>query len=75
MEKLSTVAEWRKVTFLGCIHGRIWALDTHEETWAKKVGSLKKFDWTHVNKPLVKELICSFSYDNQYVKLEDDKLT
>ncbi len=30
----------------------------------------KKFDWTHINEPLVKELICNFNYDNQYVKLE-----
>jgi len=46
VEKLSVVAELRKVTFLGCTHGSIWVLDTQEETWAKKVGlvSLEKFD-------------------------------
>jgi hypothetical protein len=65
------MVELGKVTFLGCIHVSIWALDTHEGTWAKKVGLalLKKLDWTHINKSLVKELICSFNYDDQYVKL------
>ncbi len=58
--------------FLGCTHDNIWTLDTQEEPWAKKTSfaSLKNFDWTHINEPLVKELICSFDYDNQYVKLE-----
>jgi hypothetical protein len=27
-----------KVIFLGCIHANIWALDTQEGAWAKKVG-------------------------------------
>jgi hypothetical protein len=40
------VVELRKVIFLGCTHVSIWALDTQEGTWAKKVGlaSLKKLD-------------------------------
>ncbi len=60
------MVELGKVTFLGCICGNIWALDIHKEAWAKKVGlaPLKKFDWIHINEPLVKELICSFNYDN-----------
>jgi hypothetical protein len=72
MEKLLIVAELGKVTFLECIHGNIWALDTQEEAWAKKASlvSLKKFDWIHINEPLVKELICNFNYDNRYIKLE-----
>ncbi len=46
VEKLSTMVELRKIVFLGGTHGNMWALDTQEETWAKKVGlvSLKKFD-------------------------------
>jgi hypothetical protein len=58
--------ELGKATNLGCIHGNIWALDTQEGSWAKKVGlaSLKKFNWTHINKPLTKELTCSFNYDD-----------
>jgi hypothetical protein len=35
VEKLLIVAKLGKVTFLGCTHGSIWALDTHEEAWAK----------------------------------------
>lgn len=72
MEKLLTMVKLRRVTFLGCIHGSIQALDIQKEAWAKKVGLalLKKFNWIHINKPLEKELICSFNYDNQYVKLE-----
>jgi hypothetical protein len=34
----------------------------------------KKFNWTHINEPLVKELICSFNCDNQYVKLERQQI-
>jgi hypothetical protein len=34
VEKLPTMVELKKVTFLGCTHGSIWALDTQEETWA-----------------------------------------
>jgi hypothetical protein len=66
MEKMSIVAKLEKVTFLGCTRDNIWALDIHEETWAKKssLASLKKFDWTHINEPLVKELLCNFDYDN-----------
>jgi len=66
------MAKLGKVTFLGCTHVSIWALNIQEGTWAKKVGlaSLKKLDWTHINEPLVKELICSFNYDDQYVKLQ-----
>jgi hypothetical protein len=66
------VAELGKVTFLGCTHANIWALDTQEGACVKKVGlaSLKKLDWIHINEPLVKELICSFNDDNQYVKLQ-----
>jgi hypothetical protein len=47
-------------------------VDTQEGAWAKEVGleSLKKLDWTHINEPLVKELIFSFNYDDQYVKLQ-----
>jgi hypothetical protein len=65
------MAKLGKMIFLGCIHNSIWALDIREETWAKKVGlaSLNKFNWTHINKPLVKELICIFDYDNKCVKL------
>lgn len=42
----------------------------------KKVGLvlLKKFDQIHINEPLIKELICSFDYDNQYVKLEKQQI-
>ncbi len=60
------VAELGKVTFLGCTHVSIWALDAQEGAWAKKAGlaSLKKLDWTHINEPLAKELICNFNYDN-----------
>jgi hypothetical protein len=60
------VVELRNVTFLGCIHVNISALDTQEGAWAKEVGleSLKKLDWTHINEPLVKELICNFNYDD-----------
>jgi hypothetical protein len=48
MQKMPIVAKLRKVTFLGCTHDNIWALDTQEETWAKKSSlvSLKKFDST-----------------------------
>jgi hypothetical protein len=70
------VVELGKVTFLGCIYNSIWALDTQEGAWAKKVGlaSLKKFNWTHINKPLAKELICSFNYDDQYAKLQRQQI-
>jgi hypothetical protein len=46
MEKMLIVAKLKKVTFLGCTHDNIWALDTQEEMWAKKssLASLKKFD-------------------------------
>jgi hypothetical protein len=66
------VAKLGKVIFLGCTHIIIWALDIQEGAWAKKVGLalLKKIDWTHINEPLAKELICSFNFDNQYVKLQ-----
>jgi hypothetical protein len=66
------VVELGKVTILGCIHGSIWALDIHKEAWAKKVGVvlLKKLNLIHINALLMKELICNFNYDNQYVKLE-----
>ncbi len=72
MEKLPIVAELGKLTFLRCTNGTIWALDIQEEEWAKKAGlvSLEKFDWTHINEPLMKELICNFNYENWYVKLE-----
>jgi len=70
------MAELGKVTLLGCIHANIWALNTQEGAWAKKVGlaSLKKLDWTHINEPLVKKLICSFNYDDQYVKLQGQQI-
>jgi hypothetical protein len=57
VEKLPIVAELGKL---------------NEEEWAKKAGlvSLEKFDWTHINEPLMKELICNFNYENWYVKLE-----
>ncbi len=72
MEELIIVVELGKMVFLGCTHGSFWALDIQEEAWAKKVGlvSLKKFNYTHIKEPLVKELICNFNYDNRYVKLE-----
>jgi hypothetical protein len=40
------MVELRKVIFMGHIHVSIWALDTQEGAWAKKVGliSLKKLD-------------------------------
>jgi hypothetical protein len=65
------MVELGKVVFLGHIHVIIWALDTQEGAWAKKVGltSLKKLDWTCIYEPLAKELFCSFKYDDQYVKL------
>jgi hypothetical protein len=55
-----------KVIFFGCTQVRIWALDIQEGTCAKKLGleSLKKFDWTYINEPMAKKLICSFNYDN-----------
>jgi hypothetical protein len=31
VEKMPTMANLRKMTFLGCTHGIIWALDTQEE--------------------------------------------
>jgi hypothetical protein len=66
VEKLPTIVELGKVTFLGCFHISIWALDIQEATWAKKIGltSLKKFDWIHIIKPLTKELILNFNYDD-----------
>jgi hypothetical protein len=65
------MAKLGKVTFLGCIHVNIWVLNIQEGAWAKKVGFvlLKKLDCTHINELLAKELICSFNYDDQYVKL------
>jgi len=46
VEKLPTMAKLGTMIFLGCTHGNIWALDTQDEAWAKKVGiaSLKKFN-------------------------------
>ncbi len=38
VEKLLIVVELGKVTFLGCTHTSIWALDIQEGAWAKKVG-------------------------------------
>ncbi len=72
LKKLPIVAKLGKVTFLGCTHVIIWALDTQEGAWAKKMGLalLKKIDLAHVNDPLVKELFCSFNYDDQYAKLQ-----
>ncbi len=70
VEKLPTVVELKKV--LSWMHSwQYLGLDIQEEAWAQKVGlvSLKKFNQIHINKPLVKELICSFNYDNQYVKV------
>ncbi len=31
---------------------------------------LKFFDCTHINELLAKKLVCSFNYDDQYVKLQ-----
>jgi hypothetical protein len=36
VEKLPTMVELGKVTFLGRTHNSIWALDIHEEAWAKR---------------------------------------
>jgi hypothetical protein len=60
------MAKLGKVTFFGCTQVRIWALDIQERTCAKKVGLelLKKIDWTYINEPMAKKLICSFNYDN-----------
>ncbi len=46
VKKLSTVVKLKKVTFMGCTRTNIWALETQEGAWAKKVGfaSLKKLD-------------------------------
>jgi len=66
------MAELGKVSFLGCTHGSIWALDNQDGACrAKKVGlsSLKKIEWTHINEPLV-ELIYNLNYDDQYIKLQ-----
>ncbi len=70
------MVELGKVIFLGHIHVSIWALDTQEGAWAKKVGltPLKKLDWTCINEPLAKELFCSFNYDDQYVKLQGQQI-
>ncbi len=35
---------------------------------------LKKLNWTHINKPLAKELICNFNYDDRYVKVHGQKI-
>jgi hypothetical protein len=66
VEKMLTMAELGKVIFLGCTHSNIWVLNTQEEAWAKKASlmSLKKFNWTHINEPFMKELICNFNYNN-----------
>jgi hypothetical protein len=60
------MAKLGKVIFFRSTQVIIWALDIQEGTCAKKVGlaSLKKFDWIHINEPMVKKLICSFNYDN-----------
>jgi hypothetical protein len=34
VEKLPTMVELKRVTFLRCTHGSIWALDTQEEASA-----------------------------------------
>jgi hypothetical protein len=38
------------------------------------LASLKKFNWIHINEPMAKELICSFNYEDQYVKLQGQQI-
>ncbi len=77
LKKLSTIVELGKVIFLGCIHASIWALDIQEGTWVKKVGlaSLKKFEWTHINKPMAKKLIIDSTMTTNMSSYKDDKST
>jgi hypothetical protein len=71
LEKLPTPEELGKINFMGCMHGSIWTL-MKEGDWAKKIGlaQIRKLDWTPIDEPIVKEMVNSYNYANQYVKLK-----
>jgi hypothetical protein len=59
---LRILEELSKINFIGCTHRSIWVVAKEEDEWAKKnrLAQMRKFEWTTIDEPLVKEFICNF---------------
>ncbi len=62
LEKLIELKDLETIDFIGCIHNMIWAMEKWEMQWVEKARLIHicKFNWTHVNLPMITKMICNY---------------
>lgn len=61
-QHMSSPKDLMIINFIKSMHGNIQAIKKKDVEWARNasLAQMRKFDWTQVDEPLMKELICNF---------------